>query len=218
MNKQSEWEKYAKKLPPEEWIRRIKKIPRVQRDVRIKVASIIFWDYSDGTIGWTPFISVPRLWSNDRDLSQDSLAKALCYIGYPKEVAQKRALCQYRLEVPIGGVWDGVTHYKENVKDASTRRHPGAEAALFAICEQAIEDVKSLVASGVIVDGSISPNWPSSNANGVVGYHGRSEVAHLIKWVTGKGMGKLMKDLGIYVDQEDILTSIGFPLRNTKVA
>lgn len=205
MSQKSEWEKYAKALPATEWIRRIKTIPVENRDARIKVAGIIWWDYNDSSKAWASFRSIPNQWKNDGDLNLDSLVEALCLVGYPKEIAHERALCS-RLASSDEIQLDGGTGYPST----SSRRNQGAGAVLLAMYEQAVEDIKSLIASGVIVNGKIAANWPAPKSNGVVGYTSRNEVAQLIQWISNTDTNKFMKELGINSDMSEVLISIGF--------
>jgi hypothetical protein len=175
---------------------------------QLKASGIVWWDYFSETKSTKD--SAPAflcLWSTANDLPPDKVEQILKAIGYPEDIAYERA--------------HGVTRSAsedESGNSLTTNRNSGAEAVLFSICEQAINDIKMLVQHRVIVDGQLVPNWPPKNSNGVVGYKGRGEVAALLDWVVNGSLQEMMNDLGMNLDINQVLCKIGLRSKMEHVA
>lgn len=214
MSISSEWKKEAKKITPDEWLDRLSKV--TDRRERIKAACIVGWDFFGDRLirqRCTRFDSEVTRWTDEDDIPQNQLAKVLVSIGYPEEAARERAFSAKRMKVKDTdlGIWDGETVVPD--RDYAAHRNCGADAVFCGICEQSINDVKTLVAKGVIVDGKLDPAWPPRNCLGINGYTGRSEVADLLDWVINGSLEDMMKELGLNLDMDVVFKELGLPRR-----
>jgi hypothetical protein len=157
-------------------------------------------------------------YDSEANLTVDQVAAGMVAVGCPMDVALERASIlpeSEAAEVPEAPEDDG-----ENRPALTTSRNAvGAHSVFCVMCEQAIKDVRALMAAKVILpNGTIQPNWPPDckGANGkykpysgVVGYTGRGEVQDLLYWMLEGGMEREMRDLGVQTPMQDIFDAIG---------
>jgi len=205
------WMRQARQVGPEEWARRVGGM--AAGPVRAKVATLVWWDFfGDRMAGerWghlDGFLGAGA----DADVDEAALAAGLAAVGYPAGVAAERASQKGRQ------VLTGPSRLDEDgrapggrVEEDKGRRTPGAMSVFCSVCEQAQEDVRSLVAAGVVSPaGTIRADWPPKNHNGVVGYTGRAEVKDLLDWVLGGEYEEALRGLGINVGFDEVLAAIG---------
>ena len=204
MGKNKEWNVQAKLVAPEEWARRVESL---DESVRAKVASIVFWDhFGDRPYGhrWPHLDALLRV--EIPDVPDDAIAMALMSVGYPVAEAARRANSNGRQNV------------SSNIQPEIP--HSVGEAGLLCgVCHLVVEDVKILIARGVVLpDGSIRPGWPTPPHNGVVGYMHRVEVQDLLDWVLGGAFERELVSVGINVNFSKIIDAMGLHPKVRKVA
>jgi len=207
MSEKSEWIKFSKKKTEEEWLNILNALPVKNSKERTKIANIIWFDYfgpKSVKTRWSildQFVSEFSESSNAVDPKR--VESLLIQVGYPAGVAMVRA---------------NTPKNEERGKEVMLRRKAGEESCFYAICEQAVSDVKSLVSAGVIVNGKVKEGWPPKGSYGVIGYTGRAEVAELLQWVTDGSLRISMESLGIFIKQEVLLENLGLKTENDNVA
>jgi len=202
--------KWASGISYQEWVRRVSEVK--SEEARSKVASIVFWDLfadrkSRGPHGLEPYLQ-SRGVGNSWDRVEPSLvAEALVSVGYPSDVAAKRV-------APVNHRSGGnVVQFVQEKQDGDllVESSCGAEGVMYAVATQAVEDMKTLVRNGVIVNGKVAKGWPVPGGNGVSGYKHRLEVEELIRFVSSGTMVKFLDALGTKIDQDVLMDAVGMP-------
>lgn len=171
--------------------------------VRQKVANIVYFDI----VGTCPTTQYPKEFDKYKvktiqtgpEPSPAAVEEALLWIGYPPRAASERST-----PIRLTGCRAG------SQSSCQSSQGQGPEALMYAIIQEAIENINSLTAAGVIVGGQVRAGWPVQGQSGTVGYSSRPEVERLIMWVTSGAMRQMLEDLGSKLDVDSVLDKIGF--------
>jgi hypothetical protein len=195
MSETMSWEQLAKRKTPEQWANEIASLPVKNEMERCKIANIIWWDYfSEKSFkeNWTHLNALLNKCDASSNVKPERVEELLVLLGWPEKEAHYRSL--------VGNT--------KHSSDQGSNRDAGAEACLYAVCEQAILDFKNLSESGVIVHGRVREGWPAVGSYGSLGYHNRREVEQLIKWIVDGSLQKAMRSLGCFVEENVLMTSL----------
>ncbi len=192
------------KMTAEEWVARINVLD--DPAMRGKIASIVLWDFFGHCVGGAPKVikDLAATYQSIIEFAPDQLAQGLMSVGYPENVALKCANASRQVYT----VNDAEDNQNNGLRDV------GEASVVATVCQMAVEDVKTLIASGVVrSNGTINPSWPPKVTNGVVGYKTRSEVSQLLNWVTKGGLLDEMEALGLDFNMDEVLEAIGLDVR-----
>ena len=213
---------WSQDISVENWVDRLCRLK--DPAVRGQVASMVLWDFF-GHLPEAP-ASLKMLMSGydpKTSHTNEQIIQGLVAVGYPADIAVVRANAQRQVVVVKP---ESMDEDEDPVRMNLGRNLSGDKALLCGVCEQAVDDIRSLIAAGVILsNGTIRENWPPmytktnkngetierpvKGFNGVVGYTSRAEVQELLDYVMKDDMITSMRRMGIETELSKILAAIG---------